>query len=147
MLEKKIFKEKYNTSYDQRREESFLETVSEDDRSIYTDSEILTGLSDNRGQLNKFFQTGSNKDKVYDTTKTRFTNKFKKYVDNKMAEGKEEEVFDRLWKSSMNGSFNHLKFLFERIAGKEEENINLKVEGEMTFEIDESKLIRKKKEK
>jgi len=134
MLPEEVFKEKYNTTYSQRREEEYLEKVSTEDREIYSDVEILTGLSAS-GKLNKFFQTGSNKNKKYDTVKSRFISQFKKFVDQKLEDGKEEEVFERMWKSSKNGSFAHLQFLFERIAGKEEENINLNV-NDISFTLE-----------
>jgi hypothetical protein len=147
MLPEKEFQEKYDTKYCQRREESYLETVSAEDREIYTDGEILTGLNNVTAHLNKFFQTGCNKGKTYDTTQIRFVNAFKKYIDGKLKDGKEDEVFERLWKSSRGGSFNHLKYLFDRVAGKMEDNINVSADGEVSFTIDNSKLIRDLKEK
>lgn len=133
MLPEKEFNEKYKTVFKQLHEESYIDTLSSEDLEKYSKTEILTGKDAITHFFNKFNQDGRNKGKVYDTTKARFINQFKKYVDNKMSEGKEEEVFDRLWKASKNGSFNHLKFLFERIAGKEEENINLNVDQKISF--------------
>lgn len=133
MLPEKDFQTRYKTQFKQLHEESYLDSISSEDLEKYSKAEILTGKDDITHLFNKFNQDGRNKGMKYDTTKARFINQFKKYVDNKMEEGKEEEVFDRLWKSSKNGSFNHLKYLFDRIAGKEEETLNLNVKDKIEF--------------
>jgi len=128
MLSEIDFRTKYNTTQSQMHEESFLEEVSEEDKDMYSEVEILCGRSLN-GDFNKFNNAGKvNRGIRHDTVKTRFVNQFKKYVDNKLEEGKEEEVFDRLWKSGKNGSFQHLQFLFERIAGKTPDKIDIKID-------------------
>lgn len=143
MIDKIKFKEKYNTDRSQRREESYLEEVSEEDREIYSDVEILTGI-DSKGNFNKFFQVGYNKGKKYNTVRSKFIAAFKRYVDKKIFEEKTDEIFDRLWKSSKNGSFNHLKLLLDRGMGNEPENLNVTVD-DISFKIDDSKIIGKKK--
>jgi hypothetical protein len=144
MLPEKEFEKKYETTYGQRREESFLETVSEEDRSIYADVEILTGLNIGSGKLNRYFQIGQNKGLTYDTTKIRFMNGFKKFVDAKIVAGEADEIFERMWKSSKGGSFNHLKYLFDRVAGQMKDEIEITTEGDISFTIDNTKIIRKK---
>jgi hypothetical protein len=144
MLPEKEFKEKYETTYGQRREESFLDTISAEDKEIYSDVEILTGLNVGTAKLNKFFQNGQNKGRTYDTTKIRFMNAFKRYIDNKIVEGEADDLFDRMWKSSKGGNFNQLKYLFDRVAGQMVNDIEIKTEGDISFTIDNTKIIRKK---
>jgi len=131
MLEKTIFQKKYRTKYKQMHPEFYLKEVSKEDREIYTEGEILTGRKNN-GDFNKFNNFGKDTRGVpRNTVKTRFINSFKKYVDNKILEGKEEEVFDRMWKSSKGGSYQHLQYLFDRIVGKQKEEIDIKTEQKL----------------
>lgn len=132
MLDKEIFKTKYDTNHLQVREESFLEEVSEEDRELYNDLEILSGKSENK--INKFYNIdGKNKNKKYNTVRIRATNAFKKFIDNKITNGELEEVYEKIFSSSKKGDFNFCKMLLERMLGKEEENI--KVESKENINI------------
>jgi hypothetical protein len=70
---------------------------------------------------------------------------FKKYMDKKISEEEIDELWEKIWKSSKRGSFNFTKLLMDRLMGKEEENINVKID-DISFKMDPNKVIRKKKE-
>ena len=146
MLDKDIFKEKYDTTYKQIHEESFLETVDKEDRDMFEDAEILTGRNSNT-KVNKFNTFGKkNKGKKYNTIKQRCITSFSKYIDNKLSEGKEDEIWDRIWNSTAKGNYQFAKLLTDRMMGKEEENINLDVSGDINFIVDDSTILRKKED-
>ena len=144
MLPEEEFKTKYNTIHKQIREESYIEEVSEEDRLVYSDVEILTGKTGNR--INKFFSAkGHNKDKKYNTTRLRMQALWKKFLDN-TTEEEVNEVFTTILNSAKK-DYNYAKLLTDRMLGKEEENVNLNVEGDISFTIDIDENSKKRKEK
>ena len=144
MLKPEDFSKKYNTTYKQIHEEEFLDTVSTEDKNMFEESEILTGKNIN-GKINKFNNFGKkNKNKKYNTIKQRCITSFNRYIDNKIAEGKEEEIWDRIWESSKNGDFQFAKLLSDRMLGKEQEQVKLEID-DLSFTVKEDKLIDKKK--
>lgn len=135
MLSEQEFKTKYGTDYGQVHEEEFLTEVSPEDKDTYEDSEILTGKNIN-GKMNKFNNYGkSNKGKKYNTIKNRMITSFNKFLDNKIATGEIDEIWERIYKSSKAGNFNFAKLLLERSMGKIEEHINIKTEGEIKIKL------------
>lgn len=134
MLEPNEFKIKYNTDRQQIREESYLDELSEEDRELYSNVEVLTGLTP-RGQFNKFRQTGFNKNKKYDTLKGRWLAHFRKYVDTKIANGDADAVFAKMWEESLDGDFRHLQYMFDRVAGKMKDEVEVSGELDLSFEL------------
>ena len=149
MLNPEDFKTKYQTKLAQIHEESFLDTISEEDREIYTDAEILTGKNTN-GKINKFNNFGrKNKGKKYQTVRLKTISSFKKFIDGKITHDEMDDIWEKLWLSSKRGNFNFMKLLLERTMGKEQENINIKTEEPITFtlDIDDNSKNRQKKNK
>jgi len=138
MLSKNEFEKKYKTKNKQRYEESFLETVSKEDRELYSDVEILTGRSTgayNRNIVNKFYQNGYNLGKKYKTTRRKMNESFNKYMEGKLASGEITEIWDRVFRSSKKGDFNFTNMLLNRALGKEAEKIDLTIE-DISFKIE-----------
>lgn len=140
MLDPEIFQEKYETTLKQRQEESFLDEVSEEDRAMWTDVEILTG-KDSNNRINKFNNFGKkNIGKKYNTLKSRLNTELQKYIDGKLSRGELEELWDNLFKEANNGNTQLAKLVVDRVYGKQEENVNLKLDGEITFSLDTKKV-------
>jgi len=135
------FLKKYDAITEQKHPITYLEEVSDEDRELYTSGEILSGRGKD-GRYNKFWKM-DNTGKKYNTLKIRFMNSLKRYVDDKITSGKETELWDKLW----DGDSQYTKMLMERIAGKVEENINVKSEEKITFTLgpDKNALDRQKK--
>lgn len=145
MLDPEEFQKKYNTTYSQIREESFLEQVSEEDKEIYDSSEILTGKN-RSSQINKFNNFGKkNLGKKYSTVRGRAIASFKKFIDQKISQEELDDIWDRIWLSSKRGNFNFSKLLLERMLGKEEEQVNIKV-GNIKVELNIPDKFKKKEE-
>jgi len=144
MLPEEEFRRKYDTTFTQKHPESFLDEVSKEDRELYEDVEILTGKSlDNK--FNKFNNSGKkNKGKTYNTVRQRARNAFSRFLDEKITSGEMKQIFEQLLKEGKLGSYKHIQLLLDRSLGKEEEKMNVKVDS-VDFVMDESKLIRKKK--
>ena len=145
MLSKEEFEKKYNSKWEQKYEESFLDTVDPADREMFDDVEILTGRNMN-GKVNKFNRLGKdNKGKTYNTIKQRMITSFNKFCDEKISSGEIDLLWERVFKSGKGGNFNFAKLFLDRSIGKEEENINLN--GDMTFSFEpDKKSIKRKKE-
>lgn len=139
MLPEKDFKTKYETTYLQRREESYLEEVPEGERELYEDVEILTGFTF-KGRVNKFFQLGQNKGKVYNTVNKRLENSFKRFLDKKMNDEEEFCVWEKIWDEAVGGDKDFVKILLERGWGKIKDEVEIKTEGEITFTTDPRKI-------
>lgn len=138
MLDKEYFYHLYDTTYNQIRPESYLEEVSEEDREIFADWEILTGF-DCRGNINKFNQTGRNKGKKYKTQRVRLDNELKKYVDGKISRGEMYQLWDNIFEKANAGDPSLMKLLVDRFYGKVKEQIEVKTEGEVTFVLSPDK--------
>jgi len=135
MLDKEIFQERYNTTYSQMHPESFLETVSDEDKETYEEFEILSGKNRN-GKVNKFNNFGkSNKGKKYNTRRRQLDAVLNKVIDGAIENDNVEKIVEKMIQQAQNGDFKQQQFLMERWYGKEPENINMKVEGDVTFEI------------
>lgn len=131
MLDKDAFKTKYKTTYAQCNEESILDKLSEEDKELWADVEILTGRNCGTGGFNKYNNFGEkNRGKTYDTTDQRLRNAWKRYIDSK-DESEINEIFEKIWINAKRGNFNYSKFLMEKLYGKEVENINMKVKSEV----------------
>lgn len=148
MLSPEEFQKKYDTTFKQIHPESFLKTVSKEDREMFEDVEILTGINLTK-RINKFNNFGrKNKGKKYNTIKQRMITSFNKYCDEKIASGEIDELWEKMFNSSKRGNFNFAKLFMDRAMGKEEENIKLKVEDiKFKVELDKNSLDRKNKNK
>ena len=153
ILSEEEFLERYQTTHKQLHPESYLDDVSEEDKEIYETVEILTGRNLNFGEknrkkkpntFNKFF---SNKGKKYNTLKKRIEANFKRFLENKLMKGELEDIYEKVIDQAKRGYFNQQKLIIERMLGKEEETVNLKTDGDITFKLDDSKVIDKKEDK
>lgn len=144
-LEPDEFKLKYGTNCSQRHPESFLEEVSDEDREIYEDVDILTGR-DKKGRTNKFCNAGHNKGRTYNTVNKRLYNSWLRALDQNLEQGKIDDFFELILDVARGNNTTELdtqmvKLMLERMLGKVTDKIELKQEGEITFSIDPSKII------
>ncbi len=143
MLHEKEYKTKYKTIYKQIHEENFLDTVSKEDRELFTDGEILSGKNNN-GNFNTFNNYAvRNPDKPRDTVRMRLINHFKRFLDQTLENGEMEEVYKKLLSSSKAGDFRHLQYLMDRALGKQEEKIDIKTDGTMSVDLNISHKFKK----
>ena len=148
MLDPEIFSEKYSTTFTQLHPESFLEEVSDEDREIHCDGEILTGRYFPRGRFNKFNGWGKkNRKKSYETMGKELSDILKRWKDGKINDGGLEELLDKMMSQALKGSFKQQQFVVEKFYGKEVENINLKVEEDINVELNISHKFTKNKDK
>jgi len=146
MLDPEIFKEKYpETVYKQIHPESFIETISEEERELFSNAEILTGKS-LQGKFNRFNNYAvANPGKPRNSFQIRLTNLFKKFLDKSIDSGELEDVFQKLLTSSKKGDFRCIQYLLDRALGKEAEKIDIKV-GKIDVELNIPDKFKKKEE-
>ena len=148
-LDPQEFQAKYNTDYAQAHPESFLDTVSPENREIFSDFEILTGRNSNN-RVNKFNTLGKkNKGKTYNTQKSQIEAEFKKWKDSALVEDAMFKIYNKMLSQALNGDFKQQQYLLDRIQGKMKEELDVKTEGEISFTLkpDENAINRQKKNK
>ena len=145
-LHEDVFREKYNTTFEQMHPESFLDTVLEDDRDNYEDFEILTGKNRNN-QFNPFNNWGKrNAGKKYDKSKTAFDREVARWNDGLVDRCGLTEILDKMLEQAKAGSFKHQQFLFERIRGKVADKLEVKSEGAVKVDLNIPPKFNKKKD-
>ena len=132
---------KYNTTYTQARPESFLDTVSKEDRADWADFEILSGKNRN-GKVNKFNNFGeNNKGKSYSTQKLQIAADFKRWKDSALVDDIVSDIYDKMVSQALGGDFKSQQYLLERLQGKIKEEIEIRADMEWRFEHDPTKVI------
>ena len=136
MLEKEIFQKKYETTYKQSHPESFLETVSEDDRFAYTDTEILTGKS-KKGDFNKFnIAALGNRGNTEISQKKKLTLQVQKFIDVVITSEDIISVFEKIVEQAKSGETKQQQMLLDRVLGKVVEKLEVKTEGNIKYTFD-----------
>lgn len=128
------FRKKYDTVYHQRHKEEYLNEISEEERELFTDVEILTAR-DSGGRFNRFNNTGHNKGKVYDTVNKRLLNSFKRVLDGRITQKGEEEFWEPLFRKLEEGDCKFFETMLNRAMGKPVERIEVKTEGAIEVDL------------
>lgn len=148
-LQEEEFNLKYDTTWKQVNSELILLDLSEEDRELYSDVDILTGF-DKRHRTNKFIQAGKsggrNTGKKYNTVGIRMANSLKRFIDGKITDGEDTAMWQAMWDESKK-DVGFFKELLNRTMGKVEDKINIKSEESITFSLepDKNALARQKK--
>ena len=138
MLDPIEFKKKYNTTYTQQHEESFLSEASEEDLELWTPAEILTGR-DCKGNFNKFNILGKeNLGRKYKTVAIEYNSLLKKFVSSKTDEEK-QEFFNSIWERAQTDN-KCLEIFINRVMGKLTDKLDIKID-DISFSIDPKKII------
>lgn len=128
------FKKKYDTVYNQRHKEEYLDEVSKEERELFTDVQILTAR-DSGGTFNRFNNTGHNKGKTYDTVNKRLLNSFKRVLDGRITNKGEEAFWKPLFDKLEDGDHKFFETMLNRAMGKPVEHIQVKTDGNIIVDL------------
>lgn len=138
------FKEKYKTNCKQFHPLSYLDKVSEEDREMYDDVEILTARNHRPGKhtaaFNKFHDlTGLRHQTKTASIRKKVISSLLRYMDEKIQEGKDIELWDAIWKGAKRGDAKLLDMVLNRVVGPVKQDISIDASEDVTFQFKPAK--------